>query len=822
MKKAILLVFIFLVYNQWLNATDDTVLVRKGYTIERAAKAPKIDGVLDDDTWANVTTICDLKQCYPYYDHQPSQKTEVKLVYDNTAIYVGAFLYDTAPDSIAHQLGNRDDQVNADNFRIVFDTYNKEQDAFDFTVTASGVQLDSRFSDGLYNAVWESAVKINDKGWVVEIKIPYSALRFPNMDKQLWGFQITRYITRKGEFEQWGLVPRAESNAIKFWGFLNGLTGIKEPVRLSFTPYITLSASHYPADIKGESNYSTNITGGLDLKYGINESFTVDATLLPDFSQVQSDNVVKNLSAFEVTYDEQRPFFQESTDLFQKGDLFYSRRIGRRPSEYYNIYADTSKNKVVIKNPDQAKLLNATKLSGRTTNGLGIGILNAVMDNTYATVRDSLGNEEKILTEPFSNYNIIVLDQQLKNSSNVYLINTNVNRKKDYNNANVTGVGFSLNDKKSKYNVWGNGALTNVFSKTDTIQNQYTDLYGYKYNVGVGKIAGWFQFNAYREVVNKTFNNNDMGITRETDYASNGAGFRFHKLEPFGKFLNAFAEIAFGENENLTTQRVNSAFVNVFSEVNTKSRQNIYMGLELEPVERVDYYEARTPGRVFVQPPTYRGFIGINTDERKKLSTSVNVYVGITDIVSPTIGYNPYYGFFIAPRLRVTDKLTFELSSNYTKDNGDRGYVNTDEWGTIIFGKRYLTNLTNSLAIRYLFRNNLSLTLRGRHYWARGDYRSFYDLTDDGHLIDNISYDQNHDFNFNAFNIDMLFQWQFAPGSSLNLVWKNSIYNEGDEVINSYSENFRNTIQSKQLNTISLKVLYYFDYLYLVKKKNKK
>ncbi len=822
MKKAILLMFIFLVYSHWLQATDDTVLVRKGYTIERAVKAPKIDGVLDDDTWANVTTICDLKQCYPYYDHQPSQKTEVKLVYDNTAIYVGAFLYDTAPDSIAHQLGNRDDQVNADNFRIVFDTYNKEQDAFDFTVTASGVQLDSRFSDGLYNAVWESAVKINDKGWAVEIKIPYSALRFPNMDKQLWGFQITRYITRKGEFEQWGLVPRAESNAIKFWGFLNGLTGIKEPVRLSFTPYITLSTSHYPADIKGESNYSSNITGGLDLKYGINESFTVDATLLPDFSQVQSDNVVKNLSAFEVIYDEQRPFFQESTDLFQKGDLFYSRRIGRRPSEYYNIYADTSKNKVVIKNPDQAKLLNATKLSGRTTNGLGVGILNAVMDNTYATVRDSMGNEEKMLTEPFSNYNIIVLDQQLKNSSNVYLINTNVNRKKDYNNANVTGVGFSLNDKKSKYNVWGNGALTNVFSKTDTVQNQYTDLYGYKYNVGLGKIAGWFQFNAYREVVNKTFNNNDMGITRETDYASNGAGFRFHKLEPFGKFLNAFAEIAFGENENLTTHRVTSAFVNIFSEVNTKSRQNIYMGLELEPVERVDYYEARTPGRVFVQPPTYRGFIGINTDERKKLSTSVNVYVGITDIVSPTIGYNPYYGLFIAPRLRVTDKLSFELSSNFTKDNGDRGYVNTDEWGTIIFGKRYLTNLTNSVSIRYLFRNNLSLTLRGRHYWARGDYRSFYDLTDDGQLIDNISYDQNHDFNFNAFNIDMLFQWQFAPGSSLNLVWKNSIYNEGDKVINSYSENFRNTIQSKQLNTISLKVLYYFDYLYLVKKKNEK
>ncbi len=821
MKKVLLLMVYFLLASNWLAAQGDTMLVRKGYTIERATKSPKIDGILDDEVWQNVITICDLTQCYPYYDKPAANKTEVKMVYDNTAIYIGAMLYDSAPDSIARQLGNRDDNLNADNFRIVFDTYNKEQDAFDFTVTASGVQLDSRFSDELYNAVWESAVKIHDKGWSVEIKIPYSALRFPNMEKQLWGFQITRNVARTGEFDQWGLVPRGETNAIKFWGFLNGLTGIKEPVRLSITPYITFSTSHYPANIPGESNYSSHLTGGLDLKYGINESFTVDATLLPDFSQVQSDNVVKNLSAFEVTYGEQRPFFQESTDLFQKGDLFYSRRIGRQPTEYYNVYSDTSKNKVVIKNPDQAKLLNATKLSGRTTNGLGIGVLNAVMDNTYATVRDSLGNESKILTEPFSNYNIIVLDQQLKHGSDIYLINTNVNRKHDYNNSNVTGAGISLNNKKSTYNVFANGALTNIFSKTDTIQNQYSDVYGYRYDLGMGKITGKFQFDVFREAVNKTYDNNDMGITRETNYAANGFDITVHRFEPWGRILNAYASLSFGENENLTTHRVNNININPLISATLKSLDNIYMGAELEPADRIDYYESRTEGRIFVRPPAYRGFIGFNSDTRKKLSASFRFYYGTTTLISPTIGYNPFYGVTLSPSIRVSDKLSVDLSSNLSKDNGDRGFVNKDEYGTIIFGVRYLTNLTNSLAIRYLFRNNLSLSLRGRHYWARGDYRSFYDLTEDGHLIDNISYNTNHDFNFNAFNIDMVFQWQFAPGSSMNLVWKNSIYNEGDQVINSYSENFRNTIQSKQLNTVSLKLLYYFDYLYLAKKKKK-
>ena len=188
-------------------------------------------------------------------------------------------------------------------------------------------------------------------------------------------------------------------------------------------------------------------------------------------------------------------------------------------------------------------------------------------------------------------------------------------------------------------------------------------------------------------------------------------------------------------------------------------------------------------------------------------------------MISPTIGYNPYYGGVIIPGVRVNDKLSLELSCEMKKDDGDRGFVDNDENNNIVFGKRILNDLTNTLSIRYLFRNNLSLSLRARHYWSRADYVSFYNLTDDGHLIDNISYDKNQDYNANAFNVDMIFQWQFAPGSFITLNWKNSIYNEKDVVINSYTTNFNNTLQVKQLNTVSLKVLYYFDYLYLVKKK---
>jgi len=807
---------------QALSAQTDTIK-RKDYEIVRATQTPKIDGVLDDEAWKSANAANTFLQNYPHEKAPVSQQTEAKLVYDNTAIYISAKLYDTAPDSIRRQLGNRDDNLNADVFRIVFDTYNTQQDAFDFSVTASGVQLDSKFSDGQYNAVWESAVKIDKDGWNVEIKIPYSALRFPNSEKQVWGLQITRSIARNNEFDQWALTPRGAANGLFYWGLMKGLNDVKEPVRLSLTPYITAYTSHYPTNVEGESNYTTNVTGGLDLKYGINESFTVDVTLLPDFSQVQSDNVVKNLSAFEVQYDEQRPFFQEGTDLFQKGNLFYSRRIGRQPGGYYSAYSlvNEDSKEVIIKNPGQAKLLNATKLSGRTQNGLGVGILNAVLDDTYAIARDSMGNERKILTEPFSNYNIVVFDQQMKNSSNVYLINTNVNRQHGYNNSNVTGVGSYLNNKKNTYSINGNVAFSNVFTP-DTAQNTYSDLFGYSYDVAFNKVSGNFQFNMYREGADPTFQKNDMGYNQVVNYINNGLNVNLFKFDPFGRFLNGNIFFHINEAENFTTHRLNSVNMELNANATFKSFDNIYLGGNAQVTEQIDYYEARTPGRILIRPRAATVYGGINSDTRKKLSAGLNVYAGSTEIITPTIGRNPYFGITLAPTIRFSDRFTLGINSNYSRDMGDRGYVNTDEYGNIIFGLRFLTNVTNTIEGRYLFRNNLSLALRARHYWARGDYKSFYTLTEEGRLIDNISYDQNHDFNFNAFNLDMVFQWQFAPGSSVNLVWKNSIYNECQEVINSYSRNLDNTFSAKQLNTVSLKILYYFDYLYLRKKRTAK
>jgi hypothetical protein len=459
MRKLLIIILVLVlmhtVYAQYVN---------KKYFAVRVENAPKIDGVLDEEVWSKVKATDEFTQFRPIEGSKPTYRSEIKIVYNNNAIYVAAMLYDESPNKILHELGNRDDgNLNADFFRFVIDPYNTRQDAFDFGVYASGVQVDSKFSDGTYDGVWQSATKINDKGWVVEMKIPYSAIRFPQKNVQEWGLQFIRTIRRSRETDQWALTPSGVGNPQKYWGTLQGVTEIKTPIRLSLTPYISVYTERRPAyNENGTYSYGNSLSysGGADIKYGIDDRFTLDMTLFPDFSQVQSDKKVKNLSYNEVTYDENRQFFKEGTDLFSKFGLFYSRRIGRVPSGHNTLSSQLAAGEVIDDNPAQVKLLNATKVSGRTDGGLGIGILNAVTDNTYATVKDSLGHSRKILTEPLTNYNVFVFDQQLANNSSIFVINTNVLREKKYNDANVTASGITLNNKSNTYAIDAIGAFS--------------------------------------------------------------------------------------------------------------------------------------------------------------------------------------------------------------------------------------------------------------------------------------------------------------------------------------------------------------------------
>ncbi|PKP27289.1 MAG: hypothetical protein CVU06_02590, partial [Bacteroidetes bacterium HGW-Bacteroidetes-22] len=532
--------------------------------------------------------------------------------------------------------------------------------------------------------------------------------------------------------------------------------------------------------------------------------FTLDVSLLPDFSQVKSDNIVKNLSAFEVSYDEQRPFFQEAVDLFQKGNLFYSRRIAGVPSGYYSVQSDLNEREEVENNPATAHLLNAIKFSGRNKNGLAIGVLNALTDNTRATVVDSLGRERSVLTQPFTNYNILVLDQSLRNNGSAYLINTSVLRDDHARRANVTGAGITLHNASNVYGLSVGGAVSQVYNFNES-KPGYEGDYGYKYDLMLGKISGNWQYSLTHNLMNDRFDANDLGITQRNSQIVNKLLVSYYIFEPFWRLRDMEATFeVYNSLHYLTTKNENLTFT--IKANGTDLRYTSYWGsLSWAPLETFDFYEPRIPGRHFMLPGFVNGSFGFSSDYRKPFA-----FDGYLAYTSASDGSSEYY-LELSPIVRVDNHLSFTFEITFSGRGKDRGFATTDSAGRSVFGRRTVTGVENSLSTTYVFRNNLSLNLWTRHYWYQGHYDQYFLLREDGYL-DETSTDYKADFNFNSFNIDLSFRWEFAPGSNVSLVWKNALITEDQEVAGGFFDNFSRTFEQPQLNNLSLKILYYLDY----------
>jgi len=347
----------------------------KTLTAIKTSQVPHIDGMLNDEAWKQAPVATDFIQNFPTYGLPASVKTEVKILYDNSAVYIGAYLHDD-PSLIRKQITARDDeqQKDVDYFSVFFDTYNDQQNGFQFLVTPGNVQTDAKltptanpgfgdFGDKTWDAVWQSQTTIVADGWIVEMKIPYFTLRFAKKDVQTWGLQFLRFTRRNNERSYWNAVDPNLSGFVNQFGKYTDLQEIRPPLRLSFSPYVLGGVRFNPdgSRIPTEALRS----GGMDVKYGINESFTLDATLIPDFGQVVSDDVINNLTPFETKFQENRPFFTEGIELFNKAGLFYSRRVGATPTGYNTIEgeAENDPNLQIVKNPSVTQLYNAIKFS---------------------------------------------------------------------------------------------------------------------------------------------------------------------------------------------------------------------------------------------------------------------------------------------------------------------------------------------------------------------------------------------------------------------------------------------------------------------------
>ena len=807
MFKAKFCLLLLLFIAPFLSNADSKRHIQQALTI-RTDNPPVIDGIINSDEWGMADVISDFTQYDPIYHATPSQRTEVRILYDDRAIYIAAMLYDTAPDSILRQLGQRNSSLNADAFGIRLDTYNNQLDAYTFEVSASGVQRDFRRQDRSYDGVWESAVKIHEKGWSVEMRIPYSALRFPSTECQTWGMQIYRNIRRYREMNHWAIEQRDVSNNLIYWGQLTGICNIQAPLRLSLTPYMSVNSNHYPHQIDGISNFSSSFGGGMDLKYGINESFTFDMTLMPDFSQVPSDNLVKNLSAFETVHGEQRPFFTESMDLFNRGGLFYSRRIGGRPISYNATFYEAQEGEIVIDNPSQSRLINAFKLSGRTSGGLGIGFFNAITGNTHGIIEDEFGNHRSIQTGPATNYNILVFDQALSNNSSAYIINTNVLRGGGYRHANVTGAGTTLVDPSNTFQFSVSGAFNQIYHKNDSMVNLFNTEMGGRYNASIARIRGNFRFLLSRTAINPGFNDNDMGITHRNNEITDRADFHYNFYDPIWKVRNWRNRLRFQNQGRYNAYDIENMYVEYTSNTTTWDYLYLMNGLFFHPRDRYDYYEARTSGMYFIRPKGIGGWTGLSTDYRRPFALDLQFsYSRVNDFDNTNLSYR------ITPRYRFNDHFSFVNTIRLNFNQNDYGFAGRDD-GKVIFGNRNVTTLENVFSSDYIVKNDMSLSFRLRQYWSKGEYSSFYPLMNNGRLDKSQGYHFpfNRDFNFNSFNIDVVFTWLFAPGSSLNVVWKNSILHEQSGAVSNYFDNFGLLWDSPQYNSLSLKILYYLDY----------
>jgi hypothetical protein len=783
-----------------------------------ATSSIAVDGNLSELEWENAAPLKDFVELEPNPGGVPSQATEIKILYNNRGLYFGLTNFDDSPDSILTELSQRDNFGNVDWAAVIIDPYQAGLNGFGFFVTAAGVQADAQYGqnreDFSWNAVWRSGVKITENGWTAEIFVPFSALRFPEKDVMNWNFNALRLVRRSRQKSTWNKVDPKVDGFLNQFGTIEGLKNIETPVRLQLFPYF----SAYYDEFDGES--STFVNGGMDVKFGLSDAFTLDMTLIPDFGQVQSDNQVLNLSPFEVRFNENRQFFTEGTELFNKGGLFYSRRIGSRPINSSRAYDNLGDDDEIIENPNTTQLLNATKVSGRMKNGLGIGVFNAITSETHARIRRSDGSEVAVETAPLSNYNVLVFDQNLKNNSSVSLVNTNVMRAGSTYDANVTGVFSTLRNKKATLST----DLSAVYNKKSGVEEGVADD-GFKYGATVRKISGNLNYGMYVNVESDTYDPNDLGFLFNANEFSNGGYLSYNQFQPKGIWNR------FGINLNVNYGRLYKpqTFTNFNVNINGFAigrKFNAYgFNMGVSPVENVDYFEPRRAGYYYNRPEN--AYVGgwYSSDYRKTIAFDARLNYTTFDQEN-----RRDYNFALEPRVRFNNHLLLVYSYNFNSQENNEGYALFNSLGrsdastdpnynedVTYFGRRNITTHTNLMRLEYKINPLMYSTLRVRHYWSKVLYNEFVELQEDGTVVES-TYKGNsngtsfHDNDFNAFNIDLVYTFVFSPGSRLDVVYKKSLFNSNDVPAATFADNARSLNDVPGINSLSLKFLYFIDY----------
>ncbi|MBA3656239.1 MAG: carbohydrate binding family 9 domain-containing protein [Gemmatimonadaceae bacterium] len=541
--------------------------------------APKIDGILDDAIWKAADPATNFVQREPNPGNASSYRTIARVAYDDDAVYVALRMFDERPGDIISRLTRRDDMSSAsDRAGVYFDSYRDRRTAFGFLTTPRGAQVDALLSedtreDFTWDAVWEVETRIDSLGWTAEFRIPLSQLRYSGSretNSLFWGLQFVREHGSSGEISFWAPVLPNSGRAVSLFGELRGDHALQAPRRLEVLPYTLAKVTREPGSTLNPF-YSRNATGasaGADVKYGISSSLTLTATINPDFGQVEADPSIVNLGSFETFFTEKRPFFTEGSEFFRwslapEGSMLYSRRIGRAPQRTASIqpggFADS---------PPSARILAAAKLSGKTANGWGIGVLHAITERAVAEVSDANGVITTEPVEPLTNYSVVRLARDFRNGrSGVGFIGTSTLRNLSdtrleflRDNAFTSGINWFHRFGNNQYQSTGwlvgsrvHGGLNAInavkrnsvhrFQRPDAYHIDFdttaTSMYGWGGESTTRKIAGSSIWAAAIGVRSPGLDVNEIGFQSYADVVYTRANFGYRHFQP-GNLLRSW------------------------------------------------------------------------------------------------------------------------------------------------------------------------------------------------------------------------------------------------------------------------------------------
>jgi len=798
----------------------------------RASEKILVDGILNETVWGSAPAETAFTQRDPDEGMPATEQTELRIAYDDANIYFGIRLLDREPAQIVRRLSRRDDEANADFIGIQLSPYRDKLTGAIFWVSAAGVQRDATIfndtnADFSWEGVWESVARITDDGWTTEIRIPFSQLRFPESARQIWGINVARFIQRKNETVWLLLVPKGESGMASRMLDLEGLDGIESRRHLDLMPYL-VNRNEFIEPSSQSSPFNDGsrqfAATGVDIKYGVSSNVTLDATVNPDFGQVEVDPAVVNLSAFETFFPEKRPFFLEGSNIFgnfgnggannfmgfnrAEPNLFYSRRVGRAPQGA--AFGD------FVDQPSATTILGAGKLTGKTSGGWTFGLIEAVTSREYAKVMTG-GQHSKSEVEPLTNY-FVARVQREKGRSGFGFISTGVQRDlrqpglRDLltNQAYAAGGdAYLFLDSRRDWVVTGKFAGSSVhgseaaidllqqspqryFQRPDAthvrLRPGLTSMRGWTGSVNLNKNQGNKTVNAALWGVSPGFESNDLGFQTGGDVAGAHIAWIWRKPNPDRFTRDRAVTIAKSWTWNYGRQKLHDGLF-VFANATLRNYWSVNSSLGLFRQVQDDHLTRGGP--IALNPASFFFNANLSTDGRKKISLNT----GISHSANKAGGWD--YGGNVGVEFKPTPSIFISSGPEISRSRNVAQYVSTSG-AHYVFADLDQSQVSLTTRANWILSPKMSLQVFTQPLISAGRYWDFKELAGPntftfsryGYDIVRILLDANRqylvdpigngastftfgdpDFNFKSLRVNAVFRWEWRLGSTLYFVW---------------------------------------------------